>query len=80
MTKPETSKPMRVMSGMRTTSSLHIGNYFGALKNWVELQKTSVCYFGAMNWHALTEHYKTPDVFEKFNRIFAHLKTIYCST
>ena len=56
------------MSGMRTTARLHIGNYFGALKNWVELQKDYQCYFGAMNWHALTDHYKEPDVFRKFNR------------
>jgi tryptophanyl-tRNA synthetase len=62
MTKP------RVMSGMRTTNRLHIGNYFGALKNWVELQKDYDCYFGAMNWHALTDAYKEPDVFKKYNR------------
>lgn len=58
----------RVMSGMRTTSRLHIGNYFGALKNWVELQDKYECFFGAMNWHALTDAFKTPDVFQKFNR------------
>jgi tryptophanyl-tRNA synthetase len=58
----------RVMSGMRTTNRLHIGNYFGALKNWVELQKTHDCFFGAMNWHALTDAYKDPSVFQKYNR------------
>ncbi len=61
--------PQRVLSGMRTTNQLHIGNYFGALKNWVELQKNYQCFFGAMNWHALTDHYKTPDYFYKFNRV-----------
>jgi tryptophanyl-tRNA synthetase len=59
---------MRVLSGMRTTNQLHMGNYFGALKNWVELQKNYECFFGAMNWHALTDHYKDPTYFQKFNR------------
>ena len=62
------AKKIRVMSGMRTTNRLHIGNYFGALKNWVELQTDHECFFGAMNWHALTDSYKTPEVFSKFNR------------
>jgi len=56
------------MSGMRTTQSLHIGNYFGALRNWVELQKDYQCFYGAMNWHALTDGFKDPQVFKKFNR------------
>ncbi len=62
------SKKPRVMSGMRTTNRLHIGNYFGALKNWIELQKDYECFFGAMNWHALTDAYKEPEVFKKYNR------------
>ena len=40
------------MSGMRTTSALHIGNYHGALKQWLELQKDYDGFYGAMNWHA----------------------------
>jgi tryptophanyl-tRNA synthetase len=62
------TKTPRVMSGMRTTDRLHMGNYFGALKNWVELQKTHECFFGAMNWHAMTDGYKTPDIFIKNTR------------
>ncbi|MEC9283360.1 MAG: tryptophan--tRNA ligase [Bdellovibrionota bacterium] len=47
----------RVMSGMRTTERIHLGNYFGALKNWVRLQDETdyECFFGAMDWHALTD-------------------------
>jgi tryptophanyl-tRNA synthetase len=56
------------MSGVRTTNRLHIGNYFGAIKNWVELQKDHECFFGAMNWHALTDAYKDPEVFHKYNK------------
>lgn len=50
----------RVMSGMRTTGRLHIGHYFGVLKNWLELQSQYSCFFGAMDWHAMTSQYKTP--------------------
>jgi tryptophanyl-tRNA synthetase len=46
-----------VLSGMRSTGKLHLGNYFGALKNWVELQDTYTCYYMAADWHALTSDY-----------------------
>lgn len=49
-----------IMSGMRSTAKLHIGNYFGALKNWLTLQNEYQCYFGVMDWHAMTSAYKTP--------------------
>lgn len=47
-----------IMSGMRSTHHLHIGNYHGALKQWLELQNDYVGFYGVMNWHALTSHYK----------------------
>jgi tryptophanyl-tRNA synthetase len=46
-----------VLSGMRSTGRLHLGNYFGAVKNWVELQDRYDCYYFAADWHALTTHY-----------------------
>jgi tryptophanyl-tRNA synthetase len=49
-----------IMSGMRSTARLHIGNYFGALKNWLELQNECAGFYGVMNWHAMTTAYKTP--------------------
>jgi len=49
-----------IMSGMRTTAQLHIGNYHGALKQWLELQKDYKGFYGAMNWHAMTSRYKEP--------------------
>lgn len=48
------------MSGMRSTARLHIGNYFGALKNWLELQHDYAGFYGVMDWHAMTTAYKTP--------------------
>jgi tryptophanyl-tRNA synthetase len=42
---------------MRTTGRLHLGHYFGALKNWVELQNECDCYYMLSDWHALTTDY-----------------------
>jgi len=54
------SRP-RVLSGMRPTGKLHLGNYMGALANWVKLQNDEVaqyeCYFFIADWHALTTDY-----------------------
>ena len=48
----------RVVSGMRPTGQLHLGNYHGALANWVELQYQYECYFFVADWHALTTAYE----------------------
>ncbi|MCL2144737.1 MAG: tryptophan--tRNA ligase [Endomicrobia bacterium] len=47
----------KVLSGMRPTGRLHLGHYFGALKNWVELQDEYECYYMSADWHALTTDY-----------------------
>ena len=49
-----TSPRERVLSGMRPTGKVHLGNYLGALDNWVRLQDEYECYFFVANWHALT--------------------------
>ena len=46
-----------VFSGMRPTGRLHLGNYWGALKNWVSLQAQYPCYFSVVDWHMLTTGY-----------------------
>lgn len=51
----------RVLSGNRPTGKLHWGNYFGALKNWVELQDKYECYYFIADWHALTTGYEHPE-------------------
>src|ERR1700721_3813239 len=48
----------RVLSGMRPTGALHLGNYHGALRNWVELQYQYECFFFVADWHALTTGYE----------------------
>jgi tryptophanyl-tRNA synthetase len=50
----------RVLSGMRPTGSLHLGNYMGALHNWVRLQHDYDCYFFIADLHALTTDYADP--------------------
>jgi tryptophanyl-tRNA synthetase len=50
----------RVLSGMRPTGKLHLGNYMGALANWVKLQDQYECYFFIADWHALTTDYADP--------------------
>lgn len=57
MNAPE--KKIRVMSGARVTSKLHIGNYWGAIKNWIQLQNDYECFFGVMDWHGMTTAYKS---------------------
>jgi tryptophanyl-tRNA synthetase len=54
--KIATSLP-RVLSGMRPTGKLHLGNYMGALANWVKLQEQYECYFFIADLHALTTDY-----------------------
>jgi tryptophanyl-tRNA synthetase len=47
----------RVLSGMRPTGKLHLGNYVGALENWVRMQDQYQCFFCVVDWHALTTDY-----------------------
>jgi len=56
MTTP-TKLRKRVLSGMRSTGKLHLGNYVGALDNWVRMQDEYECFFCVVDWHALTTDY-----------------------
>src|SRR6202048_4408644 len=63
------SRP-RVLSGMRPTGKLHLGNYMGALANWVKLQDAYDCYFFIADWHALTTDYAdTSNVLENTREV-----------
>src|SRR5215469_11876413 len=63
------SRP-RVLSGMRPTGKLHLGNYMGALANWVRLQDGGQyeCYFFIADWHALTSDYADTSQIESNSR------------
>ena len=52
-----TPSKKRVLSGMRSTGKLHLGNYVGALQNWVGMQDQYDCFFFIADWHALTTDY-----------------------
>lgn len=47
-----------VVSGMRATGKMHLGHYFGALKNWIELQDKFDCFFFVADWHGLLSEFK----------------------
>lgn len=52
----------RVVSGIRSTGNLHLGNYFGALKNFIKMQHEYDCFFFIADFHSLTTH-PTPEDF-----------------
>ena len=49
-----TAHPQLVLSGMQPTNTLHLGNYLGALKNWVKLQDQMPCLYCVVDMHAIT--------------------------
>jgi tryptophanyl-tRNA synthetase len=51
------SRKKRVLSGARPTGKLHLGNYVGAVSNWVKMQDQYECFFFVADWHALTTDY-----------------------
>ena len=51
-----------VLSGIRPTGNLHLGNYFGALKNFVKMQHENNCFFFIADYHSLTTHPKPSDL------------------
>src|SRR5208282_5460999 len=55
----------RVLSGMRPTGALHLGNYHGALRNWIALQYQYECFFFVADWHALTTGYEDTSQLEE---------------
>jgi tryptophanyl-tRNA synthetase len=56
-----------VVSGIRSTGNLHIGNYFGAMKNYIKMQDEFTCYFFVADYHSLTTH---PDPFTLKPNVF----------
>ncbi len=63
-----TTNKKRVLSGMRPTGPLHLGNLHGALLNWVDMQETYDCFFFIADWHALTSDYEDPSLISGYTR------------
>ncbi|MCF8081026.1 MAG: tryptophan--tRNA ligase [Desulfobacterales bacterium] len=62
------SEKKRILSGMRPTGPLHLGNLHGALLNWVDMQDTYDCFFFIADWHALTSDYENPGNIKEYIR------------
>jgi len=60
-----------VLSGMRPTGNLHLGNYFGAARSFVKMQDEYNCYFFIADWHSLTTHPKPDDIQRSARTILA---------
>ncbi len=61
----------RVVSGIRPTGNLHLGNYFGAVRSFVQMQEEYDCMFFIADWHSLTTHPKPSDLRESVRTILA---------
>jgi tryptophanyl-tRNA synthetase len=62
------SQKKRILSGMRPTGPLHLGNLLGALANWVSIQDEYDCFFFIADWHALTSDYENTDPIEGYKK------------
>jgi tryptophanyl-tRNA synthetase len=60
-----------VVSGIRSTGNLHLGNYFGAIKNFLKMQNENNCYFFIADYHALTTHPKPDDLHGNIKQVLA---------
>lgn len=57
----------RILSGMRPTGPLHLGNHHGALANWINMQEEYECFFFIADWHALTSDYENTENLKRFS-------------
>jgi len=60
-----------VLSGIRSTGNLHLGNYFGAVKNFVRMQHEYKCFFFVADYHSLTTHPKPVDLHDNVKRVLS---------
>lgn len=60
-----------VVSGIRPTGNLHLGNYFGAVRAFTQMQNEYTCYFFIADWHSLTTHPHPDDIIRSTNTILA---------
>jgi tryptophanyl-tRNA synthetase len=60
------NKKKTVLSGVRPTGSAHLGNYAGAMRNWVRLQDEYNCFYSLVTWHALSSEYQNSKAIKGF--------------
>jgi tryptophanyl-tRNA synthetase len=66
-------KKEKVLSGIRPTGFVHLGNYFGAMRNWVRMQDEFDCYYCVVDWHSLTTHPDTKELKGNVLRLLSEL-------
>ncbi len=62
-----------VLSGIRPTGFVHLGNYFGAIRNWVNMQREFNCFYCIVDWHSLTTHPDTRELPANVIRLLSEL-------
>ena len=60
-----------VVSGIRSTGNLHLGNYFGAVRNFIRMQHENRCFFFIADYHSLTTHPKPDDIHGNIRQVLA---------
>ncbi|HQJ81633.1 MAG TPA: tryptophan--tRNA ligase [Bacteroidales bacterium] len=60
-----------VVSGIRSTGNLHLGNYFGAIRNFLKMQKENNCFFFIADYHSLTTHPKPADLHANIRQVLS---------
>jgi len=65
----------RVFSGMQPSGNLHIGNYLGALRNWVRIQHDYECIFCIVDLHAITLYQEPAELRAKIERFITYFNT-----
>lgn len=68
---PMSERKEKVMSGIRPTGYLHLGNYFGAMRNYVKMQDEFECFFMVADLHSLTTHPDTSELRSNVHRVLA---------
>lgn len=70
------SEQKTVLSCIQPTGDIHIGNYFGAVKNWVDLQSQYKCFYGVVDYHAMTMPYKPKKLRENTWELLLNLVSV----
>jgi tryptophanyl-tRNA synthetase len=60
-----------VVSGIRSTGNLHLGNYYGAIRNFLKMQRENKCFFFIADYHSLTTHPKPEDIHGNIKQVLA---------
>ncbi len=70
------SEQKTVLSAIQPTGTIHLGNYFGAVQNWVSLQEQFKCYYGVVDYHAMTMPYNVKKLRENTWELILNLVSV----